>query len=166
MPCKICGLTGHNSRTCLKDEIPDVDKRFFCYILQQKYPLHDKSLTYVGYTVNHERRIRQHNSIITGGALFTKNKGPWEFLSVMSCSTWNNIRAMQVEWLIKHPNRKKKVNKCFKGTKGKIDSLVEIFKRIPSHEQIKIYVHPKFSDYMSTLDIPCNVELRETLSSI
>ena len=107
MPCKICRLNGHNSRTCQMAEnnvlisssssslsslslspkvgraVSTIKKRFFCYILQQKQPLNEKSLTYVGYTVNYERRIRQHNSIISGGAFITKNKGPWEFLSVM-----------------------------------------------------------------------------------
>ena len=112
-------------KTKTKTKIRHYWKKYYCYILQQK----DKpnSLNYVGYTVNYTRRLRQHNSIIKGGAIFTKNRGPWEFLAVMSCPSWNAIRAMQVEWLIKHPTRTRKTPRCFYGSLGKINSLIEIF---------------------------------------
>ena len=28
---------------------------------------------------------------------YTHNRGPWEFLAVSYCPSWNNIRAVQVE---------------------------------------------------------------------
>ncbi len=59
------------------------EKQHFCYILQQVGKPH--LCNYVGYTVNFGRRIRQHNQLIRGGARFTKNRGPWEFLVVMTC---------------------------------------------------------------------------------
>ena len=182
MPCKNCKGIGHNSRTCkiIKQEVVAVDvsddliipispiapiisnKKYYCYIVKQVEGTRD--LTYVGYTVNPNRRIRQHSSEIRGGAIYTtKFKCPWEFLVVMTCPYWDNIRAMQTEWLIKHPLRKRKVLKCFKGAKGRINSLVEVFKRIPEEEKIEMYVHPTYYDQAVNINLPKNVSLRAKL---
>lgn len=134
-----------------KEKEPEKEKKNYCYILQQENK--KKSLNYVGYTVNYNRRIRQHCGIIKGGAMYTKNRGPWEFLVVMHCPTWNNIRALQVEWLLKHPTRKRKRPKCFTGSLGRINSLVEVFHRIPKNEQITLYIHPTFFSFATSSDI-------------
>lgn len=181
MPCRICKLIGHNSRTCKQKDVENNDiidivdnnnnndtivsnKKYYCYILQQINK--NNSLNYVGYTVNYNRRIRQHNGIIKGGAFYTKNKGPWQFLAVMTCSSWNNIRALQVEWLIKHPTRKRKRQKRFSGSPGKIESLVEIFKRIPQEEKIHIFIDPNFHKSITELNLPCNVVIFKNLNDI
>jgi predicted GIY-YIG superfamily endonuclease len=180
MPCGICKEIGHNSRTCSKknDQIipgiiapivtkikEPIEKKHYCYILQQVEPKGNKSLNYVGYTVNYNRRLRQHNGIIKGGAFYTKgkNRGPWEFLAVLHCPSWNNIMALQHEWLIKHPERRRKVDKRFYGSLGKINSLIEVCKRIPYEEKIDIYVHPNFYDLAIGLALPDNIKILETL---
>jgi predicted GIY-YIG superfamily endonuclease len=152
MPCRVCQQIGHNVRTCpshvSKKENIDVQEKkkveasHYCYILQQVENPH--LCNYVGYTVNFDRRIRQHNGIIKGGARFTKNRGPWEYLVVMTCGSWNNIRGLQVEWLVKHPTRKIKRPLCFRGSAGRIRSLVEIVKRIPATEAMTMYIHPAY----------------------
>lgn len=38
--------------------------------------------TYVGITTDVERRLRQHNGTITGGARATRGRGPWQVLYV------------------------------------------------------------------------------------
>ncbi len=191
MPCKNCKGNGHNSRTCplLKpanvavetgkantvefgdDSITPItpfihNKKYYCYIVKQVNGTRD--LTYVGYTVNPNRRIRQHSCQIKGGAVYTtsQNRGPWEFLVVMTCHTWDNIRALQTEWLIKHPMRKRKVLKCFKGAKGRINSLVEIFKRIPEEEKIEMFVHPTYYNQAVNLNLPENVSLHTKLDFV
>jgi predicted GIY-YIG superfamily endonuclease len=180
MPCKNCKGIGHNSRTCKQDVVAvDVsadsitpitpitpiisNKKYYCYIVKQVNGTRD--LTYVGYTVKHERRIKQHNGFLTGGARYTssQNRGPWEFLVVMTCPSWGNIRALQTEWLIKHPLRKRKVLKCFKGAKGRTNSLVEIFKRTPDEEKIEMYIHPDYYNQAVNLNLPENVSLRAKL---
>jgi predicted GIY-YIG superfamily endonuclease len=189
MPCKNCKGVGHNSRTCplLKPPIDAVEtvevdietvevvdglitsispvkpnKKYYCYIVKQVNG--NRDLTYVGYTVKPSRRIRQHSGEIHGGARFTvKHKCKWEFLVVMTCPYWNNIKAMQNEWLIKHPTRKRKTPKCFYGAKGRINSLVEVFKRIPEEEKIEMYIHPTYYNQAVNLNLPKNVNIRAEL---
>lgn len=45
---------------------------YVCYILSNRV-----SHTYVGITNNLNRRLRQHNGEIKGGARATRGKGPW-----------------------------------------------------------------------------------------
>jgi predicted GIY-YIG superfamily endonuclease len=54
------------------------EDNYIMYLLINKY----NKCTYIGITNNPERRIRQHNGIIKGGAKYTKNKkeqGLWEY---------------------------------------------------------------------------------------
>ena len=180
MPCKKCKQSGHNSRTCAvidalvetdtplnagidveqipnlntkKEEKDEEKKRYFCYILGQTRQLNNGTgRTYNGYTVNLNRRLRQHNGEIKGGAFATKGNGPWEFIAVMTCDTWNNVRAMQVEWLIRYPTRKKPRPTCYAGAKGRISSLVEVCKRL-GDDSVRLYIHPMFYDYASSLEL-------------
>jgi hypothetical protein len=62
--------------------------------------------------------------------------------------------------------RKRKINKSFRGAKGKILSLVEIFKRIPNEENVNMFVHSDFYDTAVLLKLPSNVILFKTLVDI
>jgi predicted GIY-YIG superfamily endonuclease len=125
-----------------------VEKSHFCYVLQQVN--NTTARNYIGYTVNPTRRIRQHNGFLSGGARFTKNK-IWEYLLIFSCPSWNSTRGLQMEWLIKHPLRKKKRSTLYKGSLGVIRSLHEIIKRVPLHEIITIYVHDDYYEQVNAM---------------
>ncbi|KAL8549015.1 hypothetical protein ACS0TY_008046 [Phlomoides rotata] len=74
---------------------------FACYLLTSLCPRF-KGHTYIGYTLNPRRRIRQHNGEIGCGAWRTKRKRPWEMvLCIYGFPT--NIAALQFEWAWQHP---------------------------------------------------------------
>lgn len=55
------------------DSVPiSSDEKSLVYLLRN-----ERGLTYVGCTVNLERRLRQHNEEISGGSYATRGKGPW-----------------------------------------------------------------------------------------
>jgi predicted GIY-YIG superfamily endonuclease len=179
MPCSICKGMGHNMKTC--KEIKSSSKgegegesegegiststgtcistststskenTHYCYILQQMNK--PQLCNYIGYTVNFKRRIRQHNNIIKGGARFTKNKS-WEFILLMTCDTWNNIRGLQMEWLLKHPLRKKKRLPMHYGSTGAIRSLIEVIKHIAVDEIVRIYIKDTYLPIANTIVVP------------
>jgi len=93
-------------------------EQYYVYILREI----GGKRTYVGYTVNLERRIRQHNGELVGGAKSTRGR-KWEFAGYLTGFP-DSSTALQCEWKLKHPygkNRKK--NRI----EGRIESLKFIF---------------------------------------
>lgn len=71
----------------------------------------DQRFTYVGATINLDRRLRQHNKEIVGGAMYTgskvRNGEIWErVIHVEGFPEWKT--ALQFEWRWKHISRKYK----------------------------------------------------------
>ena len=192
MPCSLCKQTGHNSRTCPSKKEPNNEpnnesnpqiivieqenkiipkskvKQYFCYFLGQVDSTNGRGPTYNGYTVNLNRRLRQHNGEIKGGAFATSKmgRGPWHFIAVLTCDYWTSVRAMQVEWLCRYPTRKKPRPQCFSGPMGRIQSLIEIAKRVEKDEIIKMFIHPDYFKMAQQLKLPENITLVQTLDFI
>jgi structure-specific endonuclease subunit SLX1 len=73
-----------------------------CYCL-----LSNQNTTYIGSTVNLDRRLRQHNREIVGGAKATGRAEGWK--RVCSVTGFPDERsALQFEWKWKHSSRKLK----------------------------------------------------------
>lgn len=87
----------------------------YCYILYDEL----SNKTYVGYTTNPERRIRQHNGLIKGGAKYTtrQHKSEWKYLAIIASPEFTHQTALSFEWYVKH--------KKYKGVNGRIYSLID-----------------------------------------
>ncbi len=78
--------------------VPD-GKKHFCYCLYSP----STKRTYVGYTVNPVKRLRQHNGLIQGGANRTKKGRPWVMMFYVSGFPNRRI-GLQFEWRHNHPS--------------------------------------------------------------
>ena len=144
-----------------------MDKKHYCYILTTDYEDHT-NYTYNGYTNNPERRLRQHNGEIKGGAKYTKmyGKSQWKYLVLIEGYP-NMENALQCEWRIKHPEGKKRSRK-WTGPKGRLLSLNEILKLEKwtsksvinnSDIKLKINILEEYKDIINTDDLPENIEI-------
>ena len=125
---------------------------YYCYIIHN---LNDR--TYNGYTVNLERRLKQHNGLLKGGARATHNRGPWSFLCVLTSECWDCIStAMQHEWSIKYPTRKRPRPKEYNGKLGRLRSLEKVFQHMLTLncERISCHVHEDYTELMTSIAQP------------
>lgn len=68
------------------------------------YWIQSGNRNYIGATVCIERRIRQHNGELAGGARRTRGRGPWSKRCVVTgFRTWTE--ALQFEWAFKRISR-------------------------------------------------------------
>jgi len=103
-----------NQEESVEDIVPSVEKEdvvnakeFFVYLLESS----SKNATYVGATVNLERRLRQHNKEISGGAHATGAKvargETWRrACHIAGFPTWQ--AALQFEWRFKQLTRRER----------------------------------------------------------
>jgi predicted GIY-YIG superfamily endonuclease len=68
-----------------------------------------KTKYYIGFTNNPQRRIRQHNREITGGAKATKGY-KWTFCGIIA-NFRDNIEGLQIEWRLKYSTKQKNIVK-------------------------------------------------------
>ena len=132
------------------------------------YLLRNDNKSYIGYTNDFKRRLRQHNGEIKGGAKYTKmyGKSQWKYLVLIEGYP-NMENALQCEWRIKHPEGKKRSRK-WTGPKGRLLSLNEILKLEKwtsksvinnSDIKLKINILEEYKDIINTDDLPENIEI-------
>jgi structure-specific endonuclease subunit SLX1 len=76
-----------------------MDKTWFCYMLASS----DGRKTYVGATIDPDRRLRQHNGEITGGARATKGRS-WKRVFLVG-GFEDEKAALRFEWRWKYLTR-------------------------------------------------------------
>ena len=127
----------------MSQAISRVDNPHFCYIL---YNDRDNR-TYVGYTVDPARRLRQHNGEIKGGARATSRLlstgAKWKHLCVLSCAdaAFDHHKALSLEWHLKHPDGHRKTPSKFHGPRGRLAGVAEVLK------------HEKFAGLNISVDV-------------
>ena len=80
--------------------------RYNCYLLESVNRKAKKKI-YFGYTVNPERRLKQHNGLLVGGAKHTKKNRPWRMLFYISGFD-SEHSALQYEYMVNKLLGKKK----------------------------------------------------------
>jgi predicted GIY-YIG superfamily endonuclease len=102
----------NNNNNNNNNSISNNNNNYVCYIIYKN------NYSYVGITNNINKRIRQHNNIIKGGAKYTTSKGSgWNYLCYIK-GFKNKIDALMFEWSIKHCAPKNKY-----GIINRIDKL-------------------------------------------
>jgi predicted GIY-YIG superfamily endonuclease len=109
----------------------------------------ERGNSYIGSTNDPERRLRQHNGEISGGAKATRGKGPWSYVAYITCEEkcLDHSFMLSLEWHCKHPLGK---NKRIFGSQARLNAIKNVFK------------HPKFVGL--TFQVYCSNNLFEAFS--
>lgn len=130
---------------------------WYCYILNYA----DSESTYNGSTNDLTRRLRQHNSEISGGAIATKRGQPHEYICVISGFSTHKI-ALSCEWWIRHPTGARKRPSQFSKPCGRIKGLnylfsSDIWKEKFGNETLLCNIKDEYKKYLT--DTPQNVTI-------
>jgi predicted GIY-YIG superfamily endonuclease len=81
------------------------------------YFLENKTCSYIGYTVNLQRRLRQHRKELAGGAKYTSK---WQHVKLVSCVSGfpDKRTAMSYEWHAKR--RRGPTQVIYQGTHSRL----------------------------------------------
>lgn len=102
----------------------------YCYLLS------NKNHTYIGYTTDPKRRLKQHNGILKGGGKYTRRYRPWK-LKIIIKGFKNGKQARQFEYAWKHPS-KSRFLKNVKGRSLPRDKLCYLLGNLDFFKNIKI----------------------------
>ncbi|CAD7961528.1 unnamed protein product [Amoebophrya sp. A25] len=118
------------STSAVPEHLQPAPSSFFgCYLLNSES---QPRRSYVGFTVDPRKRIRQHNGEILGGARRTQRGDgrPWRMVLVV----WgfpNKVAALQFEWAWQNPHLSRSAKEAIEGSKLSWDAHVVDTKLYP-----------------------------------
>ena len=83
-----------------------MSEQYYCYFLRSLNTNHSRK-TYIGCTNDLNRRLRQHNGEITGGAKRTSIGRPWQMICYFT-GFIDRHSALSFEWYLHHIGVQKK----------------------------------------------------------
>lgn len=100
-----------------------------CFSTRTEGPSHQRRLqpsnrTYIGITNNIDRRIKQHNGTISGGAKYTSSYRPWKLYGYVRGFGEDKSLVLKFEWRWKYLSRKEKGTSVDKRIKALSKTLV------------------------------------------
>jgi predicted GIY-YIG superfamily endonuclease len=146
-------------------DVLDNSQKHYCYVL---YNIKQPQRTYVGYTTNPTRRLRQHNGIISGGARATSGKGEWTFLVLVTSPFFNTHTGLSFEWHLKRALRPQKPTGASKRIEALFKTLNENskFNHFDFHIYISTYAQSVFPEQnINDLSRP-NVVVYDTIDDL
>lgn len=135
------------------------EKTHYIYILCNE----NNQRTYVGYTTDPTRRLRQHNGQLAGGAKYTQRCQGWALWTVIHSPSFTKKTALSFEWHLKHQK--------YKGHQGRLLALMNnikhshVFKDLEYHIYVSQFCQSIISDQHIEFLIACdNIILYDDMS--
>lgn len=121
---------------------PSTTSRFFgCYLVGSQNPVM-KGKSYVGFTVDPPRRLRQHNGVLSCGAKYTRRLRPCVMLLVVHGFP-SKVQALQFEWAWQKPRLSRAVRETAQrlGVSDKSSSILNKTKLVMAMLSLSPWCH-------------------------
>ena len=141
------------------------ERSWYCYCLES-----ESKTTYIGATVNPDRRLRQHNKEIKGGAKYTGRGKGWKRICCVTGFP-DERAALQFEWKWKQVSRKKVTGTPLERRLQALEELLNSEKTTSSSQLFSTYSGPLclYLEDLSCLflkDIPLRYAIVDELKKI